>query len=109
MTGALMRSARKRELLAVITAVVPFLAACGLLGGHSDTPKSNGPAEQTSIDLALLPLVGTAPVYIAADKGYFRDEGLDVRLVRASNSPDVVTKVIGGDVQIGEGSYPSEI
>jgi NitT/TauT family transport system substrate-binding protein len=37
-------------------------------------------AEAPVINLGVINLVSTAPVYIAAEKGYFREAGLDVRI-----------------------------
>ena len=42
-----------------------------------------------------------APVYIALDKGYFREEGIDVQLVATAAQADLVSQVSLGQLQFG--------
>ena len=42
-----------------------------------------------------------APQYVALEKGYFEDEGLDIELTLTSGADNVMAAVLSGDVNIG--------
>ena len=42
-----------------------------------------------------------APLYVALENGYFKDEGLDVELILTSGADKVSAAVLSNDVQIG--------
>lgn len=42
-----------------------------------------------------------APQYVAIEKGYFNEEGLDVKLVNGSGADNVMTAVLSGEADIG--------
>lgn len=50
-----------------------------------------------------------APLYIAIEEGYFKDEGLDVSLILTSGADKVSAAVLSGDVQIGFAGAESAI
>lgn len=61
------------------------LAACGLAllaSGCRQSPDVSGPGGQAKLKVAYLGLTCEAPIFAAFEKGYFKDEGLDVELVR---------------------------
>ena len=59
------------------------LAACGV-GGATQTTGS----EPTKLKIGYSVWVGYGPLFIARDKGYFKDEGLDVELVKVEDPKD---------------------
>ncbi|MBE5960949.1 MAG: ABC transporter substrate-binding protein, partial [Lachnospiraceae bacterium] len=42
-----------------------------------------------------------APMYVAIEEGYFKDEGLDVNLVNGLGADKTMTAVLSGDADIG--------
>lgn len=50
-----------------------------------------------------------APFYVAIEKGYFKDEGLDIKLVLTSGADKVSASVLSGDAQIGLAGAESAI
>ena len=46
-----------------------------------------GPVEAGSLKLAHSTWVGYGPFYIARDKGFFKDEGVDVELTIMEDTP----------------------
>lgn len=42
-----------------------------------------------------------APFYVAIEKGYFNDEGLDIELLLTPGADKVTAAVLSGDVEIG--------
>ncbi|HKA34266.1 MAG TPA: ABC transporter substrate-binding protein [Candidatus Binatia bacterium] len=53
--------------------------------------------------------VAFLPVYLASDKGFFRDEGLDVLVVMFNAGATNLQALIGGDVQIMAGGVPETV
>jgi NitT/TauT family transport system substrate-binding protein len=74
-------------------------SACG------DEPAGGG--ERTKLTVGLVPIHEVAPVHLGIEKGFFRSEGLDLEVQTVAAGADVISQVIGGDVQIGFSSTPS--
>ena len=53
--------------------------------------------------------VAFLPVYLTQDKGFFKDEGLDVLVVMFNAGATNLQAVIGGDVQIMAGGVPETV
>ena len=58
-------------------------------------------ADDTQIKVGVLRLSSSAPVFIAQDKGYFRDAGLDVELKFFDAAQPVAVAVVSGDIDFG--------
>lgn len=64
-------------------------------------PKPLTPA--VSISLANSESMLWAGVYIALERGYLRDEGLDLQLINGISTPEQIAQLAAGHVQIGYG------
>ena len=53
--------------------------------------------------------VAFLPIYLTQDKGFFKDEGLDVLLVMFNAGATNLQAMIGGDVQIMAGGVPETV
>src|SRR5712692_8618059 len=53
--------------------------------------------------------VAFLPIYLTQDKGFFKDEGLDVLVVMFNAGATNLQAVIGGDVQIMAGGVPETV
>jgi NitT/TauT family transport system substrate-binding protein len=60
-------------------------------------------AQRPSVTIALVPSVPAASTFIAADKGYFRDAGVDVTIERIDTLSKAVAFVATNKMQIGQG------
>ena len=86
--------------LCVVVAVVFALSAAGVAAGAPEKvvfrlnwiPEGEG-------DHAMF--------YVALDRGYYRDLGLDVEIQRGAGSGDTVNRVVAGSVDIGYADTPS--
>src|ERR1700760_966691 len=58
---------------------------------------------RATVSIALVPSVPSASTFIAADKGYFRDAGLDVKIERIDSLSKAVAFVATNQVQVGQG------
>jgi NitT/TauT family transport system substrate-binding protein len=61
--------------------------------------RATGRPEQTDITFGVVPTIGYAPVFLAQQRGFFRDEGLDVT-TRIINPATTVPSLVGGDIDI---------
>src|ERR1700688_464043 len=61
------------------------------------------PASAQKITIAVVPSVPGGTTYIAADKGYFRDAGLDVDIERIDSLGKAVAFLATNQVQVAQG------
>lgn len=107
---AVARSRMRRNVtsfVAISTALFT-LSGCGLLSGSegdSSGGGGNGQLEKTTVKVGGLPTLDRAVVHLAQDKGYFKEEGLNVEIQDVSSGSQSVNKLISGDVDFALGSY----
>ena len=65
------------------------------------TVTAGARAEDTKVKVGVLRLSSSAPVFIAQDKGHFRDAGLDVELKFFDAAQPVAVAVVSGDIDFG--------
>lgn len=88
MTGAVHSRIFKASAAAALAAIV---LALGYLGTRGQPPARNFPVEKLRIALPVLP--HTALMHVAAAKGYFTDEGLDVSILPVSHGVAALSDV----------------
>lgn len=64
-----------KKIFAFLLACFTALAFAGCGGG--DAPKASG-GEPVKVSLGMLRLTSSAPLFIAMDKGYFKEEGIEI-------------------------------
>jgi NitT/TauT family transport system substrate-binding protein len=77
------------------------LVACALLYA---LPPPIGTAAAQAITVGATSSTSDAPIYIADKKGYFRDEGLDVKVTNFRSAADMVAPLGAGQIEAGAGS-----
>ncbi|MCE7002990.1 ABC transporter substrate-binding protein [Kibdelosporangium philippinense] len=84
-------------------------ASCSALGGGDEPAKPNpaGSLEQTKVVVGTLPIVDTVPLAIAQQKGYFKEEGLEVELKTLPGGAAAVPGLANGELQFAFGNYVS--
>jgi NitT/TauT family transport system substrate-binding protein len=80
--------------LVTTVALLVGLLGCGIPSGRATDDK------QKRIRIADIPLVTQVPIYVALDRGYFRDEGLEVDLVPTNLTPDAVAMLATSQVEL---------
>lgn len=71
---------RGSALLMVLIFLIPlFLAACA---------PTSAPVEPTKIKIAVLPIVDTLPMYVAQEKGYFKENGVEVEFIPVGSAAE---------------------
>ncbi len=64
----------------------------------------SGMAAAQAITVGATSSTSDAPIYIADSKGYFRDEGLEVKVVNFRSAADMVAPLGAGQLEAGAGS-----
>jgi len=99
---------------AAIAAALLLTACAGAPadGGNSTPAPTEQPSaapEVTAITVGVIPTSDTATVYVAADLGFFEEEGLDVTMEVMQNAAAIVPGVMNGQVQFGSAAVPPVI
>lgn len=84
-----------------ITALVATVVATGSLAACGD---SDEPAGSTKLKVALSQTLGGVGDYVALERGYFKDEGLDIEFVSrpgGATATDLMAAIETGDLDIG--------
>ncbi|MBT2597862.1 ABC transporter substrate-binding protein [Arthrobacter sp. ISL-72] len=92
--------ARNRFLVRTAGAVMGITALLGVAacGGNSSASTSNGTAE---VSVGHAAGISNAPLYIGIEKGYFKEEGLNVKLVAFKSGGDMVAPLASGALDAG--------
>jgi len=57
------------------------------------------------VKIGVVRLTGSVPIYIAADKGYFNDQGLDPQLIWFEASAALPVAIASGDIDFGSAAF----
>jgi NitT/TauT family transport system substrate-binding protein len=87
----------KRILRKFVTPVVGLSALCMLMSA----PGSAADLERVTLRLAYIAGGIDAPIFVAAGKGYFAEEGLDVDIVDGNGSTGTIQAIGNGSFNIG--------
>lgn len=93
---------KKKVLAGLGMAAALTLTACS--GGGTPEPGEDG---LTPVNVAVIPIVDTAALYLGVDQGFFEDEGLAVEIDTAAGGAAIVPGVVSGDFDFGFSNYVS--
>lgn len=97
---------KKKGLLTIIAlfTLTLILVACG---GNNDsdseesTEGGNEETENVTVEIGMLKLTSTAPLFIAIEKGFFEEEGIDAKEVWFDAAQPIAVATTSGDVDVG--------
>jgi len=98
-----------------LTAVAALAAGCSASGGSgagsiaSDLPTNYGPAEQTTLNVGVVPAMDSAGFFVALNENLFAKEGLKINYSPATSSETAIQQQVAGKLQITAGNYVSYI
>lgn len=84
--------------LALVVVVVAALIAVLVLRHRDFSPDDLTPV---TLFMSYVPSVQFAHIYVAAERGYFAEEGIDIRFENGFNEADGVERLASGDLQFG--------
>ena len=89
-------------LLALVTVLVLIVAlAIAILALRDDDDTPSEDLTPVTLFMSYVPSVQFAHVYVAAERGYFADEGIDIRFENGFNEADGVERLASDDLQFG--------
>lgn len=92
---------KKQLAIALLAACALTLSACGGSGaGSTSSQTSASPATDITIGLTYIPDIQFAPFYVAAEKGYFADEGLNVTLRHHGSQESLFGALTAGEEDV---------
>jgi NitT/TauT family transport system substrate-binding protein len=97
------------KLLYCLTAGIPVVALAACSSGSSGGVASGPPPEQSTIVIDAVPTADAAGIYIAQDNGYFKQQGLTVKIVPINGGEYGMGDLQTGKAQLIEGNYVSFI
>jgi NitT/TauT family transport system substrate-binding protein len=87
---------------AIALAFAAMLAAAPLLAGAG--PARGAPREplnpRVALKMGAVGALSDAGIFVALDKGFFSDEGLDIELVSFKNGPQIIPSLATGQTQV---------
>lgn len=93
---------RSIRTLAALAASALLLTACG--GGGGTEKNASG---ETKISVGVIPIVDTAPIWLGKEKGFFKDEGLDLSLTKTTGGAAAVPGIVNGEFDFAFGNIVS--
>lgn len=93
-----------KRLFAMMLALI-LVFGCAACGSHTeDTAQKTESAERETVKLTLSEVTHSvfyAPQYVALEKGFFAEEGLEIELINGGGADKVMTSVLTGEAEIG--------
>ena len=87
-----------KKILIIVTSIIVLIVISLIYSFDS----SNNNSKLTKVKVAeVTHSVFYAPQYVAIEKGYFKEEGLDIELTLTSGADNVMAAVLSGDANIG--------
>lgn len=91
------RTKPRRGVCALVALTMSLgLAACG---GDGDTTTEAGGT--TAVTVGVIPIIDVAPVYLGIKQGFFKEEGLELKLETAQGGAAIVPGVMSDQYQFG--------
>jgi NitT/TauT family transport system substrate-binding protein len=87
---------RVHRVLAALGAALVVLAGCG---GGDDAGEAQSENGVTKVTVGVLPIANAAPMYLGMQKGFFKEEGLELKPAMAQSGNELVTALLSGDSQ----------
>lgn len=90
-----------RWLVVAIFLIIVGLVAALVYLARDRTPASEAGLRPVTLFMSYVPSVQFAPVYVAHQRGYFADEGIDVQFEHSLNEADGIDRLAVNDLSFG--------
>jgi NitT/TauT family transport system substrate-binding protein len=95
--------------LVLAVACALLVGACGDDDGGSGGGGGGGGDEITKLKVGVIPIADVAPLYLGIEKGFFKEENLEIEPQLAEGGAAIVPSVVSGDYQFGFSNVTSLI
>src|SRR5699024_5757322 len=95
---------KKRNLFGLLFAII---LSIGLIGcgsdetSNDDKTESDSSNEETDVDIGMLKLTSSAPLFIAIEKGFFEEENINLNVEWFDAAQPIAVATTGGSVDVG--------
>jgi len=93
---------RSRFTFALFTLAALLVASCGPVATPPTSTATSTPAP-AKLKVGVLGTTGDAPLYIAFEKGYFREQSLDIEFVQFGSALDMIAPLSAKQLDVGSG------
>ena len=93
---------RSRFTLALFTLAALLVASCGPVATPPTSTATSTPAP-AKLKVGVLGTTGDAPLYIAFEKGFFREQNLDIEFVQFGSALDMIAPLSAKQLDVGSG------
>ncbi len=76
-------------------------------GGASTSSAGGGGGDLTTVKVGVIPIVDTAPIWLGKEKGFFKDQGINLEITTTTGGAAAVPGVVSGDFDIAFGNVVS--
>lgn len=91
-----------RKLAGVVgLALALALTACASSNGSGTTPDSEADTPIVKVRYGSVGGMTDAPLYVAQERGYFKDLGLEVEMTRLASGTDILAAMVGQSLDVG--------
>ncbi|MGW4466438.1 ABC transporter substrate-binding protein [Micromonospora sp. NPDC004704] len=97
---------RRLMVSAIAATLILGVAACG---STEDTGDDGGSAGPDRVKVGAIPIVDVAPLYLGKEKGFFRDQGIELEVVNTTGGAAAVPGVVSGEFDFAFGNVVSLI
>ena len=87
----------QRVLAALLAALLMAVAACG--DDDEETAQAPSDGGVTKVKVGTLPIANAAPMYVGMEKGFFKEEGIEIEPQMAQSGNELITALVSGDSQ----------
>ncbi|MFF3443539.1 ABC transporter substrate-binding protein [Streptosporangium sp. NPDC002721] len=84
-----------------------LVTVTGCAAGEPAGDAGGSGPEKVRINVGTIPVLDTAPLQIAVEKGLFKKQGLDVTLSTLAGGAEAIPKLKGGSLDVSFGNYVS--
>lgn len=85
----------RKSTLGILAVLVLFFGGMWLLNGQPPKPETD---KMLKVKIADLPVVHGLPLYLALEKGYFKEVGIDVERVKFEAPNQLIDAILSGQV-----------
>lgn len=93
--------------MAILATGMAALASAGCASGLAATGNTTGTTaiEKHDLTIAAVPTASSAGLYIAQQDGFFRQAGLNIKIVTISAGANVTADLLNGSIDVVNGAY----